>query len=257
MKVITGDHLGICKIVNVDSKAVEFKIGEPSLENAILKLDVFDEESTCILRPSLLSVLHHNEQIESFSAKPDKSAEYVSGFASYSDSTKSYYCAQNDGCIKVYQNKDSEEFDFTEDSLKGIKLDKSLKLNRISALKNQHEFFALFEDCPLRIFDINKDAISFKSKNVPNDELDLRVPIFDTDVVQENSNHNVFYVSTAFGKIRTYDRKAKIQPVSDQSNFTNLKIQKINRIIEVDNYLCIGDSQGKAILLEKRKSKSL
>jgi hypothetical protein len=42
---------------------------------------------------------------------------------------------------------------------------------------------------------------------VANDYLDLKVPIYDTDITWM-SNH-VFYLSTGYGQIRSYDVRAK------------------------------------------------
>jgi hypothetical protein len=36
---------------------------------------------------------------------------------------------------------------------------------------------------------------------LPNDELDLKVPIWDIDVAQVKTKENIFYTSTAFGEV--------------------------------------------------------
>eukprot|EP00340_Litonotus_pictus_P008957 CAMPEP_0170518546 /NCGR_PEP_ID=MMETSP0209-20121228/4212_1 /TAXON_ID=665100 ORGANISM="Litonotus pictus, Strain P1" /NCGR_SAMPLE_ID=MMETSP0209 /ASSEMBLY_ACC=CAM_ASM_000301 /LENGTH=303 /DNA_ID=CAMNT_0010804147 /DNA_START=79 /DNA_END=990 /DNA_ORIENTATION=- len=129
-------------------------------------------------------------------------------------------------------------------------------LEKIVKFKNDSaKFFCLYQEVPIRIFDLNKEDFSFRSKNVPNDELDLKVPIWDTDVVQDRNSETVFYVSTGYGKIRTYDSRVKIQPISDQEEFNKVPVKKINKMVAVDDYLCIGDNTGRCCLLDKRKGK--
>lgn len=76
----------------------------------------------------------------------------------------------------------------------------SNKLQTIKNNRNQLEFFCLFKDSPIQIYDINGKQV-WKAKNLPHDELDLKVNMWDTDVVQLKSNPNHFYVSTAYGEV--------------------------------------------------------
>ena len=43
----------------------------------------------------------------------------------------------------------------------------------------------------------------WQARNLPNDELDLQIPIFDTDASFLDQNHIV--VTTAYGEVREYD----------------------------------------------------
>ena len=76
------------------------------------------------------------------------------------------------------------------------------KLQKISDSFSTQEFFCLQKDSPISIFDIQKKQISWKAKNLPNDELDLQVPIWDIDVGQSKKNENLFYVSTSYGEVK-------------------------------------------------------
>ena len=57
--------------------------------------------------------------------------------------------------------------------------------------------------------------------------------------------------------MRTYDKRVKNQPISEQTDFNKVPIKNINRMIHLDNenHLCIGESTGRCCILEKRMSK--
>lgn len=80
----------------------------------------------------------------------------------------------------------------------------------------------LSKDTPVQIWDVGHQksdatAPAWMAKNVPNDELDLRVPIYDTSLAQCASDPfgRVLAVSTAFGEIRTYDVRASKRATSN------------------------------------------
>ncbi|KAJ2713614.1 Ribosome biogenesis protein nsa1 (NOP7-associated protein 1) [Coemansia spiralis] len=60
-----------------------------------------------------------------------------------------------------------------------------------------------------------RSAPLFKSKNVPNDNLDLRVPVWITDIqfLDDNTSTPQLAVSTGHRQIRIYDAKAQPRPV--------------------------------------------
>lgn len=258
MKLIVGDHLGLVKTYNMKTKTVESKYGETNLENPVINLYAHDSETTAIVRKKDFNIADHIRQISGYTLSSSLGAEFISSFSKQVLGERSYFLGESKNKIRVVKPFLDDE---GADDAKEIEIGKysyeNGTLTKLSACKKADEFYCLYQDTPLKIFDIEKGSVIFKSKNVPNDELDLRVPIWDTDVVEDESRPSLFYVSNGFGKIRTYDRKAKSQPIADQSEFTKLPIKKINRMIEVENYLCIGDITGRVVLLEKRKSKLL
>lgn len=61
----------------------------------------------------------------------------------------------------------------------------------------------------MTLWDVKSQKETWQAKNVPNDELDLQVPIFDTGLTWlDNSHAHSFAVSTGSGCIRTYDTRA-------------------------------------------------
>lgn len=63
------------------------------------------------------------------------------------------------------------------------------------------------------LYDSNKKVISWNGKNVPNDELDLRVPINDVDAVFFK-NKSLLACAHADNKIRVYDVRTNRQKPS-------------------------------------------
>ena len=55
---------------------------------------------------------------------------------------------------------------------------------------------------------MNEGKLSFLAKNVPNDHLDLAMPIFDTGLAYLSEDGAQIAVSTGYGCVRTYDTRA-------------------------------------------------
>lgn len=69
----------------------------------------------------------------------------------------------------------------------------------------------------LKIWDLNTQTQTFSSKNVPNDFLQLEVPVWDTDLVFLGDELNLATCSR-YGYIRRYDTRAQRRPVVEWSN---------------------------------------
>jgi WD40 repeat protein len=70
-----------------------------------------------------------------------------------------------------------------------------------------------FKDTLLQLWDMSKKGsqASWQARNLPNDELDLQIPIFDTDISFLDANHIV--ATTGYGEIREYDIRGKRRPL--------------------------------------------
>ena len=65
----------------------------------------------------------------------------------------------------------------------------------------EKEIFSIFKHAPFHIYDINTNKVSFRAKNLPHDDLDLKVDMWDTDIIYLKGNPNCIYTSTAFGEV--------------------------------------------------------
>ena len=70
-------------------------------------------------------------------------------------------------------------------------------------LYQQNEVFSIYKNAPFTIYDINSNKITFKAKNLPHDELDLKVDMWDTDILNLSKSVNSIFTSTAYGEVNS------------------------------------------------------
>jgi WD40 repeat protein len=74
------------------------------------------------------------------------------------------------------------------------------------------------KDALLSLWDIETGKATWTSKNVSNDELDLQVPIYDTDVCfykplnTKKQARSQLVTCTAEGELRLYDPSQSLKP---------------------------------------------
>jgi len=105
----------------------------------------------------------------------------------------------------------------------------------------------------VQVYDISQKKSQWAAKNVAQDKLDLRVPIWITDIQFFNSNLNKIVCSTAHKEIRVYDIKAQRRPVINSVIGTNC----INTIAVCadENILLAGDGVGNLYKIDLRNGK--
>jgi ribosome biogenesis protein NSA1 len=252
MKILTGDEFGLLKLVDVNKKMVISKYGEMKKSNGVVGIDnLFDSDNNTlgVAHERNFYILNWNECLSK--SQPELNLEnnthITSQIIKRTIDFSSVILCRSDNKLSVLQYDDEINLKSNQEI--------PIKTNKLQVIKNSvntNEIFCLFKDSPLCIFNLEKNQVSWKAKNLPNDELDLVVPMWDTDVVTSQKNNLLIYTSTAFGEIRTYDRKMKAVPVN------NKKVcdRRINKMVQsnCDNYLTIGDSIGNISLLDKRKS---
>lgn len=68
----------------------------------------------------------------------------------------------------------------------------------------------------LKVIDLTSNTVVFSTKNLPNDELDLEVPVWDTDFSFISSN--IISTCSRHGYVRVYDSKQQRRPVLSYKN---------------------------------------
>lgn len=260
MKIISGDEFGILKLISTKSKSVQDTFGVLNAEHEVLS--VIKSPLTTSMEDLHLFVteLKANYVLD-WNTKEIKSI-YQNESSSFTSSILKHNANKN---ILISSNKDNtittqiinDEYNYESTSTKPILENPNpnlhIRLNRIcdSSFPNSDCIYGLFENTPLAIYNIEKNKIEFRGKNVPNDELNLRIPMYDTYAVESVSNPRNVYVSTAYGDIRLYDKKASPRPVQ------NIKVSKnkINKIIPArdENCLIMCDVTGYCAMLDVRK----
>lgn len=94
----------------------------------------------------------------------------------------------------------------------------------------------------LKVYDLtNEGKQIFTSKNLPNDYLQLEVPIWDSDVCFINSP-SIIATCSRYGYVGVYDIRKQRRPIQcyandkDQMSFTSL--------VAHDNYIYTGTNMG-------------
>eukprot|EP00960_Hanusia_phi_P032543 749910-Hanusia_phi.AAC.3 len=66
----------------------------------------------------------------------------------------------------------------------------------------------------LQVYDLQSQTVTWKAKNVPENKLRLRLPVWVTDLQYLSSeDENKIVICTAYGQIRLYDIRAQRRPV--------------------------------------------
>ena len=279
MKIITGDEFGLIKLISTQSKSVIDQYG--SLDSSKSIINIFsnnkieqidnseeneDEESETKDNLNLyISSINENYILNWDSKKVISSYKNENPDISYISSAIKFPYNSNNNTIFINGTSDSkvnlvsfdEQLKFNNSSIY-TPLDTSnknlkIKLRGIAnSLYNTDSAYLLYQNNPFILYNINQQKIEFKGKNLPNDELNLRIPMHDIDIVEVKNNPRLNYISTAYGEIRLYDKKASPRP-SLNKKITNTKINKID-ITDDGNYLFVGDNSGYCAMLDIRKS---
>ena len=272
MKIISGDEFGLIKLISTQKKAVIDQYGSidssKSIINIFSKNDIKDSVSDANSEKEnneninlFVSSMHENytlnfneKRIISMYKNEDSEINFISSTIKFEDN-------QNNNTILINGTSDNklniisfdEDYEFVSSSVYMPMENSNIVLKRVSnSFFNKESVYSLYKNSPLVLYNIQNQKIEFKGKNLPNDELNLRIPMYDTDVVEVKNNPRLNYVSTAYGEIRLYDKKASPRP-SLNKKVTNSKINKID-ITDDGNYLFIGDNLGYCAMLDIRKN---
>ena len=106
----------------------------------------------------------------------------------------------------------------------------------------------------LKIWDIElTEKPKFTAKNVKNDWLNLRVPVWVT-CARFVPNSEKIYTATGHHQVRLYDTKAQRRPVLDMS-FDEYPITALSLCPKDENQVVVGNTVGKLAVLDVRKGR--
>ena len=276
MKIISGDEFGIIKLISTKEKKVVEQYGSMDSSKSIvnifsnfaIKENDSEENSEISEKENLnlfVSSLHENYVLNWDEKRIISSYNNENPDINFISSTIKFPSTDNKNTIFINGTSDNklevvtfnEENEYINNS-SYIPLDKpnikpKIILKGVSnSVFNKDCIYSLYKNSPLVLYNIQEEKIEFKGKNLPNDELNLVIPMYDTDIVEVKNNPRLNYVSTAYGEIRLYDKKASPRP-SLNKKVVNSKINKIY-ITDDGNYLFIGDNLGYCAMLDIRKN---
>lgn len=106
----------------------------------------------------------------------------------------------------------------------------------------------------LKIFDTTMDKHVFASKNLPNDHLQLEVPIWDNDM--GFLSESVIATCSRYGYLRVYDVRKQRRPVLMYSNDKDNALKFTTITIHGDNSIFTGCTMGELRMFDVRNLKT-
>lgn len=93
----------------------------------------------------------------------------------------------------------------------------------------------------LKIFDLEAQKQIFSSKNVPHDNLQLEVPVWDSDMSFFNNSADSIATCSRYGYIRLYDFRQQRRPVQ---NYVDKAEQAFNSMAERNGTIFVSTTTG-------------
>ncbi len=260
MKILSGDEFGILRLSSTKTKKVIDKYGELNKNNEIIKiykspLEENNENFNLFITSKYETyTLNWNikKKISLIENKEDKNIcstmKNLDSSIIINGNGKGEITILN---INEYKHKSTTKKIPIQNPNPNLKI----KLTNIeNSTFNSESIYIMYENTPLLLYNIEKDKIEFKGKNLPHDELGLRIPIYDTSLFEVKNNNRLIYVSTGYGEIRLYDLRASPKP-SLNKKISKYKINIItsSKYNNNDNII-FGDCRGNCSMLDIRKS---
>ena len=267
MKIISGDEFGIIKSCNTKTKVIEETFGNFDTQNEIVSIykdnnansnanddNVLYVSTKCRMftldweRKQIISeykLNNHNDKITSSTLKAHELQHKYNSLISSLTSNDIIVSMFNKNTHKTISNNVITPLPNANPNL-------HIKLNTVvNSVYNCESVYTLYENMPMMLFNVEQKKTEFKAKNLPHDELNLKIPIYDTSACEVKSNPRNVYVSTGYGDIRMYDMKASAKPVVNK----NVSKNKINKIIMTkdENCVVVADVKGYCAMLDVRK----
>lgn len=104
----------------------------------------------------------------------------------------------------------------------------------------------------LKVFDLEAQKSIFSSKNVPHDNLQLEVPVWDSDVIFVNNSESNLATCSRYGYIRFYDYRAQRKPVK---NYVDSKEQAFTSLAEHNGIIFVGTTTGSLYAFDLKSMK--
>jgi hypothetical protein len=251
MKVLTGDDNGLIKCTQLKIKEenkLVFKYGLQKEDHNILNLRWSLPSSQ-----RYFSFIHMNGIVKTFDTHSEKTLFKKQLETSEKSIVKSIYplgdnitsqtllFAQTNGVVsKITLDIDSIEDQKQEELFKVKKRAEDKKLTTMER-RSDNQFLFLGQFLP-QVFDVENCKSIWKGKNLPNDENDLEIPLYDTSGQFLPQSNREFVVSNGYGKLRLYDVNAQARPVRD-TQACNYLLSKV-RPTECGNYVIYSTQKG-------------
>lgn len=104
----------------------------------------------------------------------------------------------------------------------------------------------------LKVFDLEAAKQIFSSKNVPHDNLQLEVPVWDSDLAFVNNSDSCLATCSRYGYIRFYDYRQQRRPVQ---SYVDNRDQAFNSLAEHNGKIFVSTTTGTLFAFDLKNMK--
>lgn len=249
MKILVGDETGLCKVIHFDKKQVAHKFGVQARGRAVHAIHWSGREDV----ESEVTVVYKNGLVEVYEAQTYTKLENrgceafaeANGRVIFSEVRgERLLLVSSSGCGRLFPK-------WTDQASSSSSFQLPPPVSAVSVHPTNASILAFGgEENDLKCFDVSKDKIVWKAKNLPNDHLDLRIPV-RISIVQfvRIEERLLLFVGTKDGKIRVYDTAVQRRPL--------LSIPVCYRVTRSCAYTASSDKNTQALLCSFVKGDSI
>lgn len=260
MSVIIGDETGLLKIVNITSEE-SVKIGSQTRKNEIKGLTWLEGNSifACCRVNGELSLWHLNEEMK-FPSMDNLFTVRTNCMSPIA--VRSY----NSRLLTIDEKGTISIDSFDEDDL----ISKSISRNNHVTEWNN---FGPLSSCDIsfpskvialggkendtKIYDIETKEEVWRAKNVPHDNLNLRIPIWVTALSFQRSTEDhgkCFFTGTGYKHLRFYDTRTSKQPIISIPSSEDFRVTAIETTMKNPMWVYAADTAGNLDLWDMRNT---
>ncbi|KAK8830927.1 hypothetical protein WA577_003627 [Blastocystis sp. JDR] len=248
MRIITGDDTGLIKQILIENKRIQ-RWGTQSRENGVECMTWAGDEGN---EENELGVVLRNGHVQVWDVDQTEIVKEYTGIEGTAcgmgilrnQEMRHVVSCTTEGSVYLFKWDEEEAIDSFDVNGPVSKMRLCPYNNKVFAVGGRENDIALY--------DIEqKDAI-FRGRNVPNDFLNLRVPIWVADMQflsSDGSTHKLAVV-TGHHQIRLYDTRAQRRPV--QSVEIGDRPFTCCRVARDDSVLYTGDTTGRVSRIDLR-----
>ncbi|KAK8811294.1 hypothetical protein WA158_003029 [Blastocystis sp. Blastoise] len=243
MKIITGDETGLIKQVIIEQKKIQ-RWGVQNRELSVERMrfcgpkDDDESQLAVALKNGCIKVWDMDETkllstLETHSPNP-KGLDII-----YEENDRKIISCSEEGHVCIFSLE-------TDELVKEFDIDGPVATMHLCPYN--HDIFAAGgKENDLKVYSIEKGSFIWRAKNVPNDFLDLRVPVWIKDLqFMECSDKGYKIITvTGYNQIRIYNTSVKRQPIEDyavgEHAFVTCRLNKDQ------TYLYVSDIIGRVV----------
>lgn len=253
MRVLSFDETGLIKLINPETKSV-VSYGSQNRQEEIV--------GVCwLVQDEVFAILRRNGNLDIWRASLDSllfctslNTEIVNPTGITVISSDQVICYGEEGVVAFFKIDENDIIEVQENLSFLVRGPSTKCLNR-----NNIIFFGGKEN-DIQQWDINTKQLSWSGKNVSNDKLSLRYPIWITSMdflSPDINNTNEVITGTAYKQIRLYDIRVKRQPVTSINDVSEFRITNIQTSFYNNNMVYISDCSGYMQLYDIRTHKRI